>query len=83
MGKIKSQTRAQKEAHTKAVAIRKMSDERLCEIAALAESAQTPPPSVEKTNVYDFLDALESKKITGIGKVTLKKLREFAQKQGF
>lgn len=84
MGKMKNQTRAQKEAHTKAVAIRKMSDERLCEMSALAESAQNLPPSnVDKKSVYDFLNALDATKIAGIGKVTLKKIREFAQEQGF
>lgn len=94
MGKIKMSTKQQKEIHNKAVSLRKLSDERLCEMAALAEKVKEQPSTeevklkettvnVDKKSVSEFLNALGETKIAGIGKVTLKKIRDFADEQGF
>lgn len=84
MGRIKNQTKEQKKIHNLAVKIRKMSDEELVGIHDKADnSTKTGAAEEEQNGVKEFLTALETAEIKGIGKVTTKKIREFAMKNDF
>lgn len=80
MGKIKKQTPIQKQIHEKAVKLRKMTDEQLVErLAATQNTVNGNSPST----IGEFLRGLEEENIRGIGKVTIKKIGEFAKAKGY
>lgn len=80
MGKIKHLTQKQKEIHEKAVKLRKMTDEQLVErLAAAQNTVNGNSPST----IGEFLRDLEKENIRGIGKVTIKKIDEFAKAKGY
>lgn len=78
MGKIKKQTPIQKQIHEKAVKLRKMTDEQLVERLTATVVKESPPNMVGK-----FLYELEKENLRGIGKVTIKKIGEFAKANGY
>ena len=80
MGKIKKQTLAQKKTHDIAVKLRKMTDEQLVERLSMAQNT-VRESSTDK--VEEFLRELEEESIRGIGKVTIKKIGEFAKAKGY
>lgn len=81
MGKIKKQTPDQKKTHDIAVKLRKMTDEQLVE--RLAATQQNAVEESSPNMVEDFLRELEAENIRGIGKVTIKKISEFAKTKGY
>jgi len=129
MGKIKNQTREQKEIHNRAVKIRKMTDEELvrrfdavkhtvtpgdnkmaenmvklacaagasvkqlnvenmtksaCAAGVSIEQLSTKKADcVEEYSVKEFLHDLEEADLRGIGKITIKKISEFAKEKGY
>lgn len=101
MGKIKNQTREQREIHNRAVKIRKMSDEELVgrfdaaaavtirppespeDRAELERAVQIASIGVAEYSVEEFLRELEAANLRGIGKITIKKIGEFAKEKGF
>ena len=80
MGKIKQQTPTQKKTHDIAVKLRKMTDEQLVERLSMAQNT-VRESSTDK--VEEFLRELEEESIRGIGKVTIKKIGEFAKAKGY
>lgn len=89
MGKIKKQTPIQKQIHEKAVKLRKMTDEQLVERLSTAQNTvngNSPSTTVNgnsPSTVGEFLRDLEKENIRGIGKVTIKKIGEFAKAKGY
>lgn len=98
MGKIKNQTPEQKEIHNRAVKIRKMTDEELVKRFNEAASITIKSPESPKdmsfleriaaegltgTIVEEFLQELEAADLRGIGKITIKKISEFAKEKGY
>lgn len=107
MGKIKNQTREQREIHNRAVKIRKMNDEELVKrfdasataTIKLPESAKDraelervvskgysgiiQTAQVDVFGIKEFLRELEETNIRGIGKITIKKIIEFAVKRDY
>ena len=123
MGKIKKQTREQREIHNRAVKIRKMTDEEVVkrfdasatvtikqpespeDRAALERTvserlsgtmrmaqvnteeldpeAMTRAACVGGCSTKEFLQALEAAHLCGIGKITIKKISEFAKEKGY
>ncbi len=80
MGKIKNRTKQQKEIHDLAVKLRKLPDEQLVErLTAASSSADGKPPN----SVENFIRELAEKDLRGIGKVTIKKIGEFAKENGY
>ncbi len=81
MGKIKNLTSHQKRTHDLAVKLRKLPDEQL------VERLKTQPDSVCKeespNKVEDFLRELSEENLRGIGKITIKKIGEFAKEKGY
>ncbi len=87
MGKIKNQTQAQKEIHNRAVKIRKMTDEELVKrFDAVTKTACAAGVSAEQLNtngIKEFLHDLDAADLRGIGKITIKKISEFAKEKGY
>lgn len=81
MGKIKSLTPEQRKTHNLAVKLRKLSDEQLVErlIKQPAPVCREEPPK----KVEDFLRELSEENLRGIGKITIKKIGEFAKEKGY
>lgn len=81
MGKIKNLTPEQKKTHDLAVKLRKLSDEQLVERL----KTQSAPVCTEElpNKVEDFLRELTGKNPRGIGKITIKKIGEFAKAKGY
>ncbi len=81
MGKIKNLTPEQKKTHDLAVKLRKLSDEQL------VERLKTQPAPVCKeeppNKVENFLRELAEENPRGIGKITIKKIGEFAREKGY
>lgn len=86
----------EKALHEKAVKLRKMTDDQLCQyIDGLKDEAyedgfnagkNQEKPVVEKSNgIEEFLQRLDTMSGTGngIGKSTVYKLRKFAEKEGY
>ena len=80
MGKKKNQTQEEREVHQRAIALRKMTDEQL---VRAFEEAKLPKPSAEENKVERFIEAFESADVPNIGKVTIKKIKVFAEENGF
>lgn len=80
MGKKKNRTPEECDIHRQAIALRKMTDEQL--IQAFKE-AKSPKPSAEENEVERFIEAFERADIPNIGKVTIKKIKNFAEERGF
>ncbi len=84
-------TEAEKTMHEKAVKIRKMTDEQLCNFIdnlfdAAEESKKKESKAPSKSNkVAEFIRHLDSMSGTGngIGKSTVYKLQKFAEKEGY
>lgn len=81
MGKIKKQTPDQKKTHDIVVKLRKMSDEQLVEL--ITATRQNTVGESSPNTVKDFLRELEAESLRGIGKVTIKKISEFAKTKGY
>lgn len=81
MRKIKNLTSEQKRTHDLAVKLRKLPDKQL------VERLKTQPASVYKeespNKVEDFLRELSEENLRGIGKITIKKIGEFAKEKGY
>ena len=80
MGKKKNQTQEEREIHQRAIALRKMTDEQL---VRAFEEAKSPKPSAEENTVERFIEAFEQGDVPNIGKVTIKKIKVFAEENGF
>ncbi len=81
MGKIKNLTPEQKKIHDLAVKLRKLPDEQLVE---RLETQPTPVCTEEPPNkVENFLRELAEENLRGIGKITIKKIGEFAREKGY
>lgn len=80
MGKKKNQTPEEREIHQRAITLRKMTDEQL--VRAFEES-KSPKPSAEENKVERFIEAFERADVPNIGKVTIKKIKVFAEENGF
>lgn len=70
MGKVKDGT--PKEIHTRAVALRKMTDTQL--VAQM---------DAHRNTAARFIDELKAACLPGIGKVTVKKIETFAREKGY
>lgn len=81
MGKIKNLTPEQRKTHDLAVKLRKLPDEQL------VERLKTQPAPVRReeppNKVEDFLRELSEENLHGIGKITIKKISEFAKEKGY
>lgn len=77
MGKAKHLTPEQKETHEKAVKLRKMTDEQLVALISAERTAGN------KNGVTNFIAALKSANLTGIGVITIKKIEMFAREKGY
>lgn len=80
MGKKKNQTQEEREIHQRAISLRKMTDEQLIQAF---EEAKSPKPSAEENKVERFIEAFERADVPNIGKVTIKKIKVFAEENGF
>lgn len=81
MGKIKNLTPEQRKTHDLAVKLRKLLDEQLVE---RLETRPAPVSREELPNkVEDFLRELSEENLRGIGKITIKKIGEFAKEKGY
>ena len=81
MGKIKNMTPEQRKTHDLAVKLRKLPDEQLVERLKTQPALvcrEEPPNRVE-----NFLRELEEENLRGIGKITIKKIGEFAKEKGY
>lgn len=87
-------TEKESELHDRAVKIRKMTDEQLCEYVdrkeqEAAESAyKRGLKEAEKSkdavgSVKDFLEEIQKSKIPGVGTVTINKLKRAAAEHGY
>lgn len=94
MGKKRACRRSCEEnaMHEKAVKLRKMTDEQLCEhldnVIAFSEEngykkGLEACKSKEGNNVSEFLELLQASKIPGIGAVTINKLLKVARENGY
>lgn len=86
MGKRKL-TGSEKELHKKATAIRKrfssMNDAELVEMfAEVPKAADTQQETVSEI-ISEFIERLSTESIGGIGKITIKKIRTFAEEKGY
>lgn len=81
MGKIKKLTPEQRKTHDLAVKLRKLPDEQLVERL----KTQPVPVCVEEPpkKVGDLLRELSEENLRGIGKITIKKIGEFAKEKGY
>ena len=81
MGKIKNLTLEQRKKHDLAVKLRKLPDEQL------VERLKTQPAPVCReelpNRVEDFLRELSEENLRGIGKITIKKIGDFAKEKGY
>lgn len=80
MGKKKNQTQEEREIHQRAISLRKMTDEQL---VRAFEEVKTPKLSAEENKVERFIEAFERADVPNIGKVTIKKIKVFAEENGF
>ena len=80
MGKKKNQTQEEREIHQRAIALRKMTDEQL---VRAFEEAKSPKQSAEENKVERFIEAFEKADVPNIGRVTIKKMKTFAEENGF
>ena len=79
MGRKRNQTEEEKDIHRKATALRKLTDEQL--VQRIEEANK--PAELKENPVELFISAFENAGIPNIGKVTIKKLRTFAEESGF
>lgn len=86
MGKRKL-TGSEKELHKKATAIRKrfssMSDSQLVEMFAEMPKAVNTQQETAPDLISEFIERLSTESIWGIGKITIKKIRTFAEEKGY
>lgn len=75
MGKAKGEK--QKEIHSAAVKLRKLTDEQLVERVLVERSA------AYRNTAAHFLEELRAAEIRGVGKVTIKKIEDFAREKGY
>lgn len=80
MGKKKNQTQEEREIHQRAIALRKMTDEQL---VRAFEEAKSPKQSAEENKAERFIEAFEKADVPNIGRVTIKKMKTFAEENGF
>ena len=81
MGKNKHLTQEQRKTHYLAVKLRKLSDEQLVERLKTQSSPVCKAEPASK--VEDFLRELSEENLRGIGKITIKKIGEFAKEKGY
>ncbi len=86
MGKRKL-TGSEKELHKKATAIRKrfssMSDSQLVEMFAEMPKATDTQQKPASGLISEFIERLSSESVCGIGKITINKIRTFAEEKGY
>ena len=79
-------TEDERQKHERAVKLRKMTDEQLCDyIDKIIESSKTEKEKNTRPSVPDFIRHLANKTGTGngIGQSTVNKIRNFAVEEGF
>lgn len=86
MGKRKL-TGSERELHKKATAIRKrfssMSDSQLVEMfAGMPKEADSQQETASEI-ISEFIERLSTESIWGIGKITIKKIKTFAEEKGY
>lgn len=77
----------ERELHERAIRVRKMTDEQLCNYLDSLSALKTPPPAINPDPaevIHNFLNVLEENcgSGNGIGKSTVFKLRKFVEKEG-
>ena len=86
MGKRKL-TGSERELHKKATAIRKrfgsMNDEALVEMFAETPKADDTRQETASEIISEFIERLSTENIFGIGKITIKKIKTFAEEKGY
>lgn len=86
MGKRKL-TGSEKELHKKATAIRKrfssMSDSQLVEMFAEMPKEADSQQETSSEIISEFIERLSTESIWGIGKITIKKIKTFAEEKGY
>lgn len=86
MGKRKL-TGSEKELHKKATAIRKrfssMSDSQLVEMFADIPKEADSQQETASEIISEFIERLSTESILGIGKITIKKIKTFAEEKGY
>ena len=65
----------EKATHDFAVRVRKMTDQQLYDFV------NSPPANADK--IEDFINKIEHRAVYGIGTATIRKIKEFAIKEGF
>lgn len=79
----KIKDKSQKEIHAQAVALRKLSDDKLVERVMKTIVSSPEPQGANVPCVSEFIKDLETAHIAGIGAVTLKKIHNFAAENGY
>ena len=86
MGKRKL-TGSERELHKKATAIRKrfssMNDAERVEMFAEIPKATDTPQETASDIISEFIERLSAESIWGIGKITIKKIKTFAEEKGY
>lgn len=86
MGKRKL-TGSERELHKKATAIRKrfgcMNDAELVEMFAETTKAADTQQKTASDIISEFIERLSAENIFGIGKITIKKIKTFAEEKGY